>query len=206
MTSRWRYNNANADLYQTYNNGVPTQVTVLNTPLTVQEDLDANFGIYAQDSWNLNKLTVNYGLHFDLNKQSIVGQNAMQGRFANVPAYSDIEFPTWTDLSPRLSAIYDIAGDGKTAVRAGLNKFVTARRPGFAQLYNPTALTTELFRGPTPTAMISHRANAAACSDAGCEIDFRTLPRTSASARWRSSIPTSSGRTRWPSTSASPVK
>ena len=35
-----RYNNANADLYQTYNNGVPFQVTVLNTPLRVQEDLN----------------------------------------------------------------------------------------------------------------------------------------------------------------------
>ena len=37
-----RYNNANADLYQTYNNGVPFQVTVLNTPLEVREDLNAN--------------------------------------------------------------------------------------------------------------------------------------------------------------------
>src|SRR6188472_3163990 len=60
-----RYNNANADLYQTYNNGVPLRVTVLNTPLEVQENLNANFGIYAQDQWNLGKLTLNYGARFD---------------------------------------------------------------------------------------------------------------------------------------------
>jgi hypothetical protein len=38
--------------------------------------------------------------------------------------------------------VYDLAGDGKTAVRVGFNKFVTAATTGFAQLYNPTALIT----------------------------------------------------------------
>ena len=39
--------------------------------------------------------------------------------------------------------VYDLSGDGKTAIRAGFNKFVTAQTTGFAQLYNPTALTTQ---------------------------------------------------------------
>ncbi len=52
---------------------------MLNTPLEVQENLDANFGIYAQDSWNLGKLTLNYGARFDYLKQRIVGQPAMVG-------------------------------------------------------------------------------------------------------------------------------
>ena len=39
-------------------NGVPFQVTVLNTPLRVEETLNANFGAYAQDSWNLDRLTL----------------------------------------------------------------------------------------------------------------------------------------------------
>ena len=114
-------------------------MTVLNTPLTVQENLDANTGIYAQDSWNLNKLTINYGVRWDYVKQRIVGQPAQQGRFANVPAYEDIVLPVWKDFSPRLSVVYDLKGDGKTAIRAGFNKFVTAATTGFAQLYNPTA-------------------------------------------------------------------
>ncbi len=173
----WRYNNANADLYQTYNNGIPTQVTVLNTPLTVQEDLDANFGIYAQDSWNLDRLTLNYGLRFDLNKQSIVGQNAQIGRFANVPAYDDIAFPTWKDFSPRLSAIYDIAGDGKTAIRAGFNKFVTAQTTGFAQLYNPTALTTAVLPWTDVNGDdIAQGERGCAYLTASCEINFANLP------------------------------
>ena len=94
-----RYNNANGDLYQTYNNGVPTQVTVLNTPLDGAGEHRRQLrrlrpGLVERAT----SLTVNYGLRFDLDKQSIVGQDAQIGRFANVPAYDDIEFPTWKRL------------------------------------------------------------------------------------------------------------
>src|SRR5262249_14374718 len=57
-----RWNTANADLYQLYQAGRPFQVTVLNTPLTTAEYLDANFGLYAQDSWRVNRFTINVGL------------------------------------------------------------------------------------------------------------------------------------------------
>ncbi|MGE0463998.1 MAG: hypothetical protein AB7Q16_21735 [Vicinamibacterales bacterium] len=130
-------------LYQTYQNGARLQVTVLNTPLTVQEDLDANLGLYVQDTWTIDRLTLNHGVRFDMNKQRIVGQPNQIGRFANVPAYDDIEFPTWSDWSPRLSMVYDLSGSGKTAVRVGFNRFMTAQTTGFSQLYNPTALTTQ---------------------------------------------------------------
>ena len=101
----------------------------------------------------------------------------MQGRFANVPAYGDIEFPTWKDFSPRLSAIYDIAGDGKTAIRAGFNKFVTAQTTGFAQLYNPTALTTAVLPWTDVNGDdIAQGERGCAFLTAGCEINFANLP------------------------------
>ncbi len=172
-----RYNNANADLYQTYNNGVPTQVTVLNTPLRVREDLDANIGLYLQDSWNLNRLTLNYGLRYDYNKQTIIGQEGFVGRFANVAPYDDITLPTWSDFSPRLSAIYDISGNGKTAIRAGFNKFMTAASTGFAQLYNPTALTTQVLPWTdTNGDDIAQGERGCAFLTTGCEINFANLP------------------------------
>ena len=65
-------------------------VTVLNTPLQTGEYLDANLGLYAQDAWRLNKLTINLGLRFDYLKQHVVGEPAQTGRFENSVAYDDI--------------------------------------------------------------------------------------------------------------------
>ena len=173
-----RYNNANGDLYQTYQNGAPLRVTVLNTPLEVQENLDANFGVFVQDSWNMGKLTVNYGARFDYLKQRVVGQNAQVGRFANIAAYDDIVLPTWKDFSPRISAVYNLSGDGKTAVRVGYNKFVTAQTTGFAQLYNPTALTTQqlAWTDVNGNDIADGERGCAGYPSVGCEINFAGLP------------------------------
>ena len=175
-----RYNTANADLYQTYNNGSPLRVTPLNTSLEVEEYLDANLGIYAQDSWRLKKLTFNYGLRFDHIKQHIVGQDSQVGRFANLLPYDDISFPVWNDFSPRASVVYDVFGTGKTAIRGGFNKFMTAATTGFSQIYNPTALQNDITLPWTDLNGDDIAQGERGCTfrTAGCEIDFATLPST----------------------------
>ena len=172
-----RYNNANADLYQTYNNGVPLQVTVLNTPLEVQENMDGQFAVYAQDSWRYSNVTVNYGVRYDRVAQSVVGQDAQIGRFANSPAYGDIKLPTWSDFSPRTSMVWDIFGTGKTAIRAGINRFMTAQTTGFSQLYSPTALTTQALTWADANGDdIAQGERGCTFGTAGCEINFGQLP------------------------------
>ncbi len=172
-----RYNNANGDLYQTYNNGVPLQVTVLNTPLEVQENMDGQFAVYVQDSWRLNNVTVNYGLRYDRVAQSVAGQDAQIGRFANSPAYGDIEVPTWTDFSPRASIVWDIFGNGKTAIRTGYNRFMTAQTVGLAQLYSPTALTTANIAWQDLNGDdIAQGERGCVYLTPGCEINLAQLP------------------------------
>ena len=174
-----RYNNANGDLYQSYNNGVPFQVTVLNTPLEVQENMDGQVAAYLQDSWRFRNFTINYGVRYDRIAQSIVGQKAQVGRFANVPAYGDFKVPTWSDFSPRTSVVWDIFGTGKTAVRAGFNRFMTAQTTGFARLYAPTALTTQALPWTDVNGDdIAQGERGCTYLTAGCEINFANLPST----------------------------
>jgi hypothetical protein len=171
----WR--NANADLYQLYTNGQANQVTVLNTPLNWEQKLDYNLGLFAQDSWRFNRLTLNYGLRLDSARESVVGQDAQQGRFANSLAYGDIQLPRWTNLSPRASVIYDIFGDGRTAVRFGFNKFMTNITTGLAEVYNPTALqTSNLPWTDVNGDDIAQGERGCTYLTPGCEINFGSLP------------------------------
>jgi hypothetical protein len=73
--------------------------------------------------------------------------------------------------------IYDLSGNGKTAVRVGFNRFMTAQTTGFAQLYNPTALTT--FNLPWTDVNgddIAQGERGCTYLTAGCEINFANLP------------------------------
>jgi len=45
--------------------------------------------------------------------------------------------PNWHDISPRFGVSYDLFGDGKTAIKATLNRYVAAETMAFAQANNP---------------------------------------------------------------------
>ena len=171
-----RWNTANGDLYQIYNGGAPLQVTVLNTPLQTAEYLDANLGVYVQDSWRLNRFTFNLGLRYDYARQRVMGEPAQTGRFAQSVAYDDIYLPTWTSWSPRTSVVYDLSGVGKTAIKFGFNRYETAVTTGFAQIYNPTALTTaNLTWNDLNRDDIAQGERGCVFLTPGCEINFTQL-------------------------------
>ena len=154
-------------------------MTVLNTPLEVQENMDGQLAAYVQDSWRWRNFTFNYGIRYDRVAQSIVGQEAQSGRFTNMPAYDDFEVPTWSDFSPRTSVVWDIFGTGKTAVRTGFNRFMTAQTTGFARLYAPTALTTQNLPWTDVNGDdIAQGERGCTYLTAGCEINFANLAST----------------------------
>jgi hypothetical protein len=173
----------NADLVQNYLNGVPSTVVLEGTanPRTYwTERLNANLGIYAQDQWTFNRLTLNYALRWEYVSEQVDGQPAQSGRFANIPAFGDIRMPAWRNWSPRASAVYDMTGDGKTAVRFGFNRFQSAATTTFASLYDPA---NALLIQTTAPWTDKNRDNIAqgipGCSfanDPSCEINFATVP------------------------------
>jgi hypothetical protein len=128
---------ANADLYQNYLNGVPSTVTLLTTPVRWKDRLNANLAIYAQDAWTIKRITITYGLRWEYVSEQVSGQPAQHGRFANIPAFGDIHLPIWRTFSPRTAVVYDLFGNGKTAIRFGFNRFEAAATTTLASLYNP---------------------------------------------------------------------
>ena len=173
----------NADLVQNYQNGVPLSVILEGTanPRTYWTDrLNANVGIYAQDQWTMKRLTINYALRWEYVNEQVDGQPAQSGRFANIPAFSDIKMPIWTSWSPRASAVYDLTGDGRTAARFGFNRFQSAATTTFASLYDPAnALiiqTTAPWNDKNKDNIAQGVRGCSFATDPACEINFLTVP------------------------------
>ena len=135
----------NADLIQQYRAGTPTQVTVFNTPTSSRNDVDADLGVYVQDTWTMRRLSLSPGLRFDYFHTSIPAQSVPAGRF--VPAREIQEIPdvaSWKNLSPRLGGSYDLFGNGKTAIKGNLGVYVQSQGTGFAATYNPMVISTDV--------------------------------------------------------------
>ncbi|HWW84207.1 MAG TPA: carboxypeptidase regulatory-like domain-containing protein, partial [Vicinamibacterales bacterium] len=130
------------DLIQNYLNvgGVPTanSVTVYNTPTRNYDYVKADVGIYVQDVWTLRRLTISPGVRYDHFNATIQGGCRPAGRF--VPAFCQPDvpnMPNWNNVSPRFSAVYDLTGNAKTALKASVSKYMLPWAGGWAKRYDP---------------------------------------------------------------------
>jgi Carboxypeptidase regulatory-like domain len=113
--------------------GVPNQLT---QTLSVGPDtkyvrnlIPTNF--YAQDQWTLSRLTLQGGVRYD----SLISTYPDQGIGGPGWPYApeEIFFPSrstpgyeWKDLTPRVGVAYDLFGNGKTAIKFNLGKYLEA--------------------------------------------------------------------------------
>ena len=85
-----------------------------------------DLGLFIQDRWKLNKMTIGLALRYDTFQASFPDQkvgpsNLTPGRNFTFPAQSNLD---WNDITYRSSLAYDINGDGKTAIKVTLNKYL----------------------------------------------------------------------------------
>ena len=169
---------ANADLVQQYRSSstgvrwsVPDSVLIRNSPLTYGEKLNRDLGIYIQDSIRLNRLTANLGLRWEtLNAQVLAGKSPA-GRFVPERTFNEIkDLPNWSDFAPRMALVYDLMGNGRTAVKYSLNRYNLSRTTGIAANYNPLLSQTATL----PWRDVNGNGQAGYPS-AACEIDFQGL-------------------------------
>ena len=118
-------------------NGVPRSVAYRMDPLTV-ESHHLKLGAFAQDQWSLRRLTVNAGLRFDSLNTSYPAQHEVPTAYLPARDFAAGDVLSWRDLSPRLGVAYDLFGNGKTAVKASISRYVLGEAaPGYSLSANP---------------------------------------------------------------------
>lgn len=136
-------------LQANYRNGVPDSVNTYNTPTRYDRTYDEH-SLYVQDKWTpVRKLTLNIGLRFETiygwvnDGESPLCQEAtifIAGQC--FPAVKGV--PDFKSVMPRVSAIYDVFGDGRTALKFSANRYrYLTQLNGFMQRIIPIALRSD---------------------------------------------------------------
>ena len=119
------------------NNAIPNQITLRARPFHTLWEMDADIGLFAQDRWTIDRVTLTGGVRFDYKKTHFPGQYLgptpiAPNRNITIP---DTPQLSWKDITPKMGAAYDLFGTGRTAVKITLNKYLSGRQ--LDELGNP---------------------------------------------------------------------
>ena len=121
-----------------FNNGVPNRLTLSAEPYADKAVMSPDLGIYVQDQWSLDQVTLNLGLRFDYWNGYIPEQTIPANRFLPERHFDEVsKVPQLKDLNPRLGASYDLFGDGRTALKVSLGRYSDLTGLFYSQVADP---------------------------------------------------------------------
>ena len=131
---------------------------VWNLPYSNTFRLNPKLAVFAQDQWSVNRLTVNAGLRYDYLASDYPDLEQPPGKFFPRPHVPGQTVVRWHDLSPRLGASYDLFGNGRTAIKASLSRYVQQQASAPARPVTPVTPTSRTVASGLTTATSSSRA------------------------------------------------
>jgi hypothetical protein len=132
--------NINGDLEVEFRRGVAESVLIRNTPGLARNTLNRDLGVYAQDTWTLNRLTLTPGVRFEWFTSEVPATTIPAGRFVPARDFARIpNLPNWFDVAPRVGAAYDLTGSAKTVLKFSVGKYMEGYTTDFAETYNPSS-------------------------------------------------------------------
>jgi hypothetical protein len=105
---------------------IPNQITLRALPHTQKNHVDRDLGIYVQDKWTRERLTISAGLRYDnfantFPEQTLGPTPFTPNRNLTFPETKNLNYK---DVTPKFQAIYDVFGNGKTAIKVSINKYL----------------------------------------------------------------------------------
>jgi hypothetical protein len=146
------YTQVNGNMTYSFLNGRPTGLTQRATPYLATSHTKYDLGIYAQDQWAISqRLTINLGLRWDGFNGFVPEQRAgFEGLTTGWPGALETndwlgprtlapvnDIPNWKDWSPRMGISYDLFGNGRTAIKAQLGRYMSKLGTDLTEGLNP---------------------------------------------------------------------
>lgn len=127
-----------------YRNDVPDSVLVYNAPYDTRSYFHDN-ALFIQDRWTPGrKLTVNMGLRIQKSFGWTPPVCQPENVFIAGQCFDAVRgFPDYLDLAPRFGLVYDLFGDGQTALKFAANRYHLSIGGGFIDRLNPVTLKSE---------------------------------------------------------------
>ncbi|MBI4478357.1 MAG: TonB-dependent receptor, partial [Acidobacteria bacterium] len=134
----------------------PAQVLLFNTPLFQKRAVQTT-ALYAQDSYSIGRLTVVGGVRWERVEGWLPAQSSppspwfpdgtvLTPTFTVRRSFDEIRnIPLWKNGGPRFNAIYDLTGEGKTALRFSLARYYDQIGTGTPGGLNTNGLITQTY-------------------------------------------------------------
>jgi hypothetical protein len=119
-------------------NGTPSGVVYRVDPNRVTNSF-LKGDIFAQDQWTIRRLTVNYGVRIDTVDTWYPEQHLVPTAYFPARDFPEGDVLRMRDWSPRVGVAYDLFGNGKTAVKASLSRYVNWEAHALTNTVNPAA-------------------------------------------------------------------
>ena len=128
-----------------FNNGVPNQITMRAIPNTQEIRVNQDLGLFVQDKWTINRMTVSFGLRYDhfvnsFPEQELAPTPLTPNRNLSFPETDNLNYK---DITPKSQFAYDLFGNGRTAVKVSMNKYLQG-----------LGTSGQLTGGPNPIALL----------------------------------------------------
>jgi hypothetical protein len=95
-------------------------------PTPAKNKVSSEGGIYVQDKWTIDRVTLSMGVRYDWfnssNPEYHLGPSLLTpNRNYDVPAFDTTRYK---DFTPKVAGVWDVFGDGRTAIKVNYGKYV----------------------------------------------------------------------------------
>ena len=116
--------------------GVASQAT-LTLPTNRHDSVDGDWGFFAQDRWTIKRLTANLGLRMDWLRTSVPDQVLPASVWLAEQHFTGRVSSIGKTCHPGSASAYDLFGNGKTALKVAVARFVDGETIALTGQVNP---------------------------------------------------------------------